>query len=202
MTTKYYIEGMPESALDKILSRLGLTRQARIDQEDEWLDGEDSILGITGCAGAWCYDCDVSLLVHPDQPHKGGGQYVNCPVCGQHRRRNKKWADAWPQLFSSWELDGNKRKGIMACYSFAFLKAPERIEQYPGEMLVRDEYGRELTMTELRNKVIAGAKYHIWKDEILRPRPIICANCEGGKSDAQLGIQKANHNGGHHLSSN
>jgi len=168
MTTKYYIVGMPESKLDRILSRLGLTRRARIEQEEEWLDYEGSNLGITGCAGAWCYDCDISLLLHPDEPHGDrGGQYENCPACGQPRRKSKEWGDAWGQLFSSWELDGKKRKGIMACYSFVFLKPPEKIEQYPGKMLVRDEYRRQLTMAELRDKVIAGAKYHIWKDEII-----------------------------------
>jgi len=123
-------------------------RQLRTESSDP-----DIHLGKTSAAGLWCWDCNISLLksgrIHYDAKFRD-----TCPQCGQ----GPHGKHFWDELFSGFDASGHKRHGVMACYSFLFAQSPSRVFGYNPDRLVKDEYGKELTMREFW-QVVEKARY-------------------------------------------
>ena len=105
--------------------------------------GDGTHLGKRSFAGAYCHGCDRSLITHQSggydasaNPHTGAWRLPRvCPGCGI----------------------GPKEAGGVS--SFAFALPPEKIGGFAAEDVVKDEYGREMSMRDFRSDVVESCRY-------------------------------------------
>lgn len=123
-----------------------------------------SHVGKRSAAGWYCYDCDVPLVFGGETTlvHTSLDVVVNaCPKCGQGRPKQ----DGLPiaasiELGFSKPRQGRVTKGVSPCSSFSWAQEPafaQKIcEQRAEEVIIADEYGRELTGQQFAQMLFAN----------------------------------------------
>lgn len=121
-----------------------------------WLTGDDERgehIGKTSAAGAYCWDCGVTLCkngvsgIHTDQ----SDWHDACPRCGKAKDDDKVKDAAMHQL--GLRRDQGRRTGVGSCCSFRWAIEPaafgERCTQNKlGSDVIIDEYGETYTEAE------------------------------------------------------
>jgi predicted RNA-binding Zn-ribbon protein involved in translation (DUF1610 family) len=113
-------------------------------------------LGKRAAAGAYCWDCDVTLAIGgKSEIHMGRtGQLNACPNCGKPIERAPIQSSANP---AGIELGLARAKtvrptGVGFCSSFTWAQDPESIgvflQKYPDDEVVVDEYDRRMAAAE------------------------------------------------------
>lgn len=111
-------------------------------------------IGKRSAAGAYCWDCGVTLCAAGEAGvHRGNpldGWLEACPVCGRSRRDTP---EDLAHSAAGRELGFNHappapKKGVRSCSSFSWAVHPEEFARDRTGRKVADEYGRTYTPEE------------------------------------------------------
>ena len=124
------------------------------DAIDDYTDGH---IGKRSAAGAYCWDCDLTLCASgTDAIHHGRGApgefHEACPHCMKPFIPGGITSGAAAVELGFAKPNTERPQGVSSASSFTWAKDPESVgvlcERYANDPVVIDEYGREMTGTE------------------------------------------------------
>ena len=140
-------------------------------------DGDEPTghIGKRSAAGAYCWDCGVSLCHGGNtRVHTVRGFYDACPQCGAERVKETMCSGAAGRELGFNKSEPAPKKGVRSCSSFSWAMDPEHLElmaakslafemkcptchqelatdsHEDAEKVIRDEYGRMYTLEKFR----------------------------------------------------
>lgn len=109
-------------------------------------DARGRHLGKRSAAGAYCWDCGISLCMPGAEfVHEGREFHACCPECGKERQVETIETGAAGRELGFNKTKPKKKKGVASCSSFTWASRPEAII---NTKYIKDEYGRRYSLRQ------------------------------------------------------
>ena len=157
-TNFYWYVDVPEPRTVTLPNGKKVTIGSGLDDDDPNIH-----IGKRSAAGAYCWDCDITLCKEGnDSVHRAGSMWHNqCPKCG---KKPIESADevALPAKVELGHADARTGRpdGVQCCSSFLWAQEPEDVlldcARNSSQIIISDEYGSDYTGREFADMIFAN----------------------------------------------